>query len=196
MKDAFFRVLTVSSGRNARWVVFVVWILIAGGIGSLAGKLDSVQKNDSSSFLPGSAESSKVLQDIKRYPNGQTASAVVLYYRPGGLTPRDLAQINAARVRLNRNLPPFALAAPRVVVSKNRTTALLVPEVKFTGKSDIFKAAVKGINNATTFAARAHVPRQAAPARRPRRRAGNRRDRRPAARGAHAGRRPGGRLRL
>jgi RND superfamily putative drug exporter len=151
VKDVGVRILTVAAGRRARFVVLVVWLVIVAGIGSLAGKLDSVVKNEAESFLPGSAESSKVLEDIKRYPTGQTASAVVLYQRPGGLTPRDLAQINAARVKLNRNLPPFALAAPPVAVSKNRTTALLVPEVKFTGKSDIFKAAVKGIDNATTF---------------------------------------------
>ena len=153
MKDAFFRVLTVASGRNARWVVFVVWILIVAGIGSLAGKLDSVQKNDSSSFLPGSAESSKVIKDIKKYPGGETAAAVVLYRRDGGLTPKDLALIGAGRAKLNANLPPFVLPAPAIVVSKDHTTALVVPQIKFTGKSDVFKAAVRGINKATTFPA-------------------------------------------
>jgi putative drug exporter of the RND superfamily len=147
------RVLTIASGRISRWFVLILSIVILGGLGSLAGKLDSVVKNEAESFLPGSAESSKVLKDIKRYPNGQTASAVVLYYRPGGLRKSDLAQIQAARVKLNRNLPPFTLAAPPVVVSKNGTTALIVPELKFTGKSDVFKAAVKGIDNATTFSA-------------------------------------------
>jgi RND superfamily putative drug exporter len=88
VKDVGVRILTVAAGRRARFVVLVAWLVIVAGIGSLAGKLDSVVKNEAESFLPGSAESSKVLKDIKRYPKGQTASAVVLYRRPGGLTSR------------------------------------------------------------------------------------------------------------
>ncbi len=151
MKNAAFRVLTVAAGRKARFVVFAIWIVIFGGIGSLAGKLDNAEKNESSSFLPGDAESSKVIKEIKQYPGGETAAAVILYHRPGGLTKRDLAQIAAGRARLNAHLPPFVLPARPIVVSRDHTTALLVPQVKFTGKSEIFKAAVKGINRETTF---------------------------------------------
>ena len=134
-------------------MVLGVWILVLAGIGSLAGKLESAEKNESSSFLPGSAESSKVLKDVRQFPGGETAAAVILYRRDGGLTPRDLAQIQAARARLNRNLPPSVLAAPPIVVSRDHTTALLVPQLKFTGHQNIFEDAVKGVNRQTTFAA-------------------------------------------
>ena len=147
------RILTIASGRIARFVVLGVWIIVLAGIGSLAGKLESAEKNESSSFLPGSAESSKVLKDIRQFPGGETAAAVILYRRDGGLTPRDLAQIQAARARLNRNLPPSVLAAPPIVVSRDHTTALLVPQLKFTGHQNIFEDAVKGMNRQTTFAA-------------------------------------------
>ena len=146
------RILTLASGRIARFVVLAVWIVALGGIGSLSGKLENAEKNDSSSFLPGAAESSRVIKDIRQYPGGETAAAVVLYRRDGGLTRRDLAQIAAARARLNRTLPPAVLAAPPPVVSADRTTALLAPQIKFTGKTQIFKRAIKGINGATTFA--------------------------------------------
>ena len=106
------RILTIASGRIARFVVLGVWIIVLAGIGSLSGKLENAEKNESSSFLPGSAESSKVLKDIRQFPGGETAAAVILYRRDGGLTPRDLAQIQAARARLNRHLPPSVLAAP------------------------------------------------------------------------------------
>ena len=62
--------LTVASGRISRFVVFGVWILVLVGVGSVAGKLESAEKNEASSFLPGSAESSKVLKDIRQYPGG------------------------------------------------------------------------------------------------------------------------------
>jgi putative drug exporter of the RND superfamily len=151
VKDFGIRVLTIASGRRSRWVVLALSILVLGGLGSLSGKLNDVVKNEAESFLPGSAESSKVLKDIKQYPGGQTAAAVVLFRRDGGLSQRDLVQIRAARERLNHDLPRATLPAPPVVVSKDGTTALIVPEVKFTGKPKIFKAAVDGINDATTF---------------------------------------------
>jgi putative drug exporter of the RND superfamily len=164
VKELGARILTIASGRIARFVILGVWILVAAFIGSLAGKLDNAEKNESSSFLPGSAESSKVIKDIKRYPGGETASAVILYKRAGGLTRRDLAQIAAARVRLNQHLPPATLAAPPIVVSRDHTTALLVPQVKFTGKTEIFKSAIKGINGTTTFAAPGLVRKLTGPA--------------------------------
>jgi RND superfamily putative drug exporter len=131
--------------------VLAIWIVIVASIGSLAPKLDNAEKNDSSSFLPGSAESSQVIKAIKQYKGGETAAAVILYHRDGGLTARDLAQIVAARARLNSQLPRYVLAAPPVAVSRDRTTALVAPQVKFTGKAEIFKAAINGINRQTTF---------------------------------------------
>ena len=145
------RILTVASGRIARFVVLGVWVVVLVGVGSFAGKLESAEKNEASSFLPGSAESSKVLKDIRQYPGGETAAAVILYRRAGGLTPRDLVQIRAARARLNANLPRSALPAPAIRVSRDHTTALLVPQLKFTGHQNIFEDAVKSINRLTTF---------------------------------------------
>jgi RND superfamily putative drug exporter len=145
------RILTVASGRIARFVVLGAWVVVLVGIGSFAGKLESAEKNEATSFLPGSAESSKVLKDIRQYPGGETAAAVILYRRAGGLTPRDLAQIRAARVRLNANLPRSALPAPAIRISGDQTTALLVPQLKFTGHQEIFEDAVKSINRLTTF---------------------------------------------
>jgi RND superfamily putative drug exporter len=151
VKRAAFRVLTFAAGRKARFVVLAIWIVIVAGIGSLAPKLDNAEKNDSSSFLPGSAESSKVIKAIRQYPGGETAAAVILYHRSGGLSAHDLALIAAARARLNGHLPRYVLAAPPVAVSRDRTTALVVPQVKFTGKAEIFKAAINSINRQTTF---------------------------------------------
>ena len=109
------RILTIASGRIARFVVLGVWIIVLAGIGSLAGKLESAEKNESSSFLPGSAESSKVLKDIRQFPGGETAAAVILYRRDGGLTPRDLAQIQAARVPTRSRATAVSVCVPFAV---------------------------------------------------------------------------------
>jgi RND superfamily putative drug exporter len=80
------------SGRNSKWVVFGVWIVVILALGSFAGKLQSAQKNDQSSWLPKSAESTKELKiEGDFHPNWYPA--ILLYVRPSGLTDADKAQI-------------------------------------------------------------------------------------------------------
>jgi len=56
---AFARVV---SGRKSKWVVFAVWLLVIFSLGSFATKLNDAQKNDTTSWLPKSAESTKELK--------------------------------------------------------------------------------------------------------------------------------------
>src|SRR3954469_6193371 len=79
------RLLTLSAGRTAKWIVLVVVVLIYGGLASQAGKLEGAQKNESSSWLPADAESVKALDAVKRFPGGELAPAVVVFERRGGL---------------------------------------------------------------------------------------------------------------
>ena len=78
------------SGRRTKWAVLAFWIVVAGLIAPFAGKLESVEKNESSSYLPGSAESTKVLAITDKFQGGEVASAVVIYHRESGLTKADL----------------------------------------------------------------------------------------------------------
>src|SRR5215213_8735181 len=60
--------------------------------GSLAGKFEDAQENETSSFLPGGAESVKVVEAVKQYPTGENASAVTVIARDGApLTAADQA---------------------------------------------------------------------------------------------------------
>ena len=49
------------STRSKRWilpaVVVLLWLFVGGPLGSFAGRLAEVQKNDNAAFLPKSAES-------------------------------------------------------------------------------------------------------------------------------------------
>lgn len=80
-------------GRRSKWVVLVLWLVLLVAVSPLAQKLTDEQKNDSSTWLPGSAESTQVLTLQKDFlPD--TAPAVVVYARPGGLTETDRAKID------------------------------------------------------------------------------------------------------
>ena len=58
----------VPAGRTAKWVVFFVTLVVFAGFASQGGKFEQAQKNETSSFLPGSAESVKALKQIERFP--------------------------------------------------------------------------------------------------------------------------------
>ena len=80
-------------GRRTKWLVLVFWIVLVAVAGPFAGKLTGAQKNDAKNWLPGKAESTKVLDLQKAFQSPNTIPAVVVYERAGGLTPADKAKI-------------------------------------------------------------------------------------------------------
>ena len=77
------RILTIPSGRRAKWIVFVVMLLVAFFAGSYAGKFEDAQENETSSFLPGGAESVAVVDKVKQFPQGEVSTAVTVIARDG-----------------------------------------------------------------------------------------------------------------
>ena len=88
-------------GRKTKWLVLLFWLVVVGVLGPLAGKLTGVEKNDAQSWLPGKAESTKVLSAQKAFQSPNTFQAVVVYDRTTGLTPDD-------RVKAQRDIAQFA----------------------------------------------------------------------------------------
>src|SRR5437762_12877372 len=88
-------VASVVCGRWTKWLVLAVWLVILGVAGPLAGKLNGVEKNDNSAWLPGSAEATKVLELQKAFQAKDTAPAIVVYERGSGVTDADLRKATA-----------------------------------------------------------------------------------------------------
>lgn len=85
-----------SSRPRAVWVVLalgIIMFLVGGAGGSYEGKLSEVQKNDSSSFLPDSADSTKVADAATKFIGSQSIPGSIVYERKGGLTKADKAKI-------------------------------------------------------------------------------------------------------
>ncbi|MFE0175541.1 MMPL family transporter [Streptomyces sp. NPDC059002] len=80
-------------GRRSKWLVVLFWLVVIVVAAPLAQKLTDAQENDAESWLPGSAESTQVL-DLADGFRPETIPAVVVYAREGGLTARDRAQIS------------------------------------------------------------------------------------------------------
>jgi len=130
------RFLTLPAGRRAKWVVFAVWIVAVVGIGAanLPGKFSDAEKNESTSFLPGDAESTRALAVTKQLEGGERAATVIVYRRDGGLTGVDKSRIRYDIGRLNALDFPAASTFGAPQLSRDGTTALIVNSIKGNGK--------------------------------------------------------------
>ncbi len=79
----------------AKWVTLVVSLVVIGIMTVLGFKLTGVQENDVAAWLPGDAESTKVIQKSSAFSDPDSAPAVVLYVRDSGITPADFAKAKA-----------------------------------------------------------------------------------------------------
>jgi RND superfamily putative drug exporter len=90
------RIAAFPGGRWTKWVVLGFWIAVFAVAGPLAGKLNSAQQNDASSWLPQNAESTQVVDLAKRFAPSDVFPALVVYERTDGtITPADQAKVAA-----------------------------------------------------------------------------------------------------
>ncbi len=110
------------STRRLRWLipalVTIGWLLLGGIAGPFAGKLSQVATNDSSAFLPASAESTQVQQEQQAFTRSQVLPAIVVAQRESGITDADRQFLTSAAARFaiiagvqGKALPP-AEASP------------------------------------------------------------------------------------
>jgi len=88
-------VASIITGRRLKYVIILFWLIVVGVAGPLAGKLTGEQRNDAKTWLPGSAESTKVLDRQVAFASPDTIPAVIVYERQSGLTAADRAKIAA-----------------------------------------------------------------------------------------------------
>ncbi|MFC8880263.1 MMPL family transporter, partial [Streptomyces ardesiacus] len=75
------------STRRARWLVpvllLLVWLVVGGALGPYAGRLGEVATNDQASFLPRSAESTRVVEAQKAFLQDETLPVIVVWTADG-----------------------------------------------------------------------------------------------------------------
>jgi RND superfamily putative drug exporter len=145
--------------RVAVLVAWVVLVVLAAGPLDLMTKFSDAEDNESASFLPGDAESTKALSATERLQGGELAPAVVVYHRDGRLTAEDRRTIAADRAELNGLREGRGLTAKerrrdgdvpstgeilrtqtgpfsRPLVSPNGTTAILTAPIRGNGETE------------------------------------------------------------
>src|SRR5688500_12109964 len=88
------RVAAIVSGRRAKWLIVVLWLILVFVAAPLSGKLADETEDETADFLPRDAESKQVLETLEeQFPGGDTENTIVVYRREGGLTPEDRERI-------------------------------------------------------------------------------------------------------
>jgi RND superfamily putative drug exporter len=139
------RLLTVPSGATAKWVIFATWVAIAfGAIGfGLVSKFSEAENNESTSFLPSDAESTRALAVVEQLQQGEQAAIIIVYRREGGLTradqqriSEDVRELNAAREQDRDTYRAVAPFRPPGQGTQTRDAALVVSSIVGDGESD------------------------------------------------------------
>jgi RND superfamily putative drug exporter len=134
------RLLALPAGRRAKWIVFGLWLALMFGAlaAQLPTKFQEAEDNESTSFLPGDAESTKALNAVTELQDGERAAIVVVYRREGGLTDADNARIAADREELNDAVKRYPQVAPfaEPVPGPEGDAALLVGSLEGDGETD------------------------------------------------------------
>jgi len=122
-----------------KWLFLAVWLLIAFaiGAGNLPTKFDDAQNNESSSFLPGDAESTKALVASEEIQGDELLPIVIVYKRADGkLSESDLERIETDRAALNADLPRRTAQYSKPTPSPDGSTALLESEIRANGEAE------------------------------------------------------------
>ncbi len=105
--------------------VAVIALLAGGAGGAYQGKLSQVQKNDNSSYLPTSAESTKASNEAALFSTSQSLPGFLVFQRDSGLTPGDRTAIAAAFTRISTQKGVDTQALTPVTYSKDGTAAAI-----------------------------------------------------------------------
>jgi RND superfamily putative drug exporter len=106
----------------------VAWIAVAGWGGPYFGRVDEVSVNDQASYLPSSAESTKVQKRFTDFFGDSTIPAVVVAERPGGTTAQDQAWLQELFTRLPEEVPAISGGvSPAITSADGEAAQIFVP---------------------------------------------------------------------
>ncbi len=119
------QVATWITHRRAKWAVLALLLVTLGGLGSFGSQLTSVQENDVAAWLPGDAESTRVIEEAARFSDPNAVPAIVLIETDEPGTPEDLARL-APLVEELQALPDVTGEVAGPIPSRDGRAAQLV----------------------------------------------------------------------
>lgn len=109
-------------------VLTLAWLAVAGVGGPYFGKISEVSSNDRTTFLPASAESTRVNDRLPEFQGDDAIPAIVIAARPGGLTDDDLAQLTEFASSASEDVPAvLGSASPPVQSEDGEAAQIFIP---------------------------------------------------------------------
>jgi RND superfamily putative drug exporter len=140
-------------------VLGVLVFLVGGFGGSYQGRLGEVQKNDNAAYLPATAESTRVSDELNRFSPVQTIPGFLVYQRAGGLTTADKTKIAADLAAVRRTEGVAVAQVPEPQFSRDGTTAsIAVPLIGRNGSTEVDGPTLVKIETAVVDTAKSGVP--------------------------------------
>jgi len=139
------RLAALVSGRRSKFLILALWVLLAAAAGPLAGKFESAQQNEPSSFLPGNAESVRVLDASDGFSSGQGTPAIVVYSAPDGFSESGRAAVGARREAIASAGIEGVTAVTPPVYAQDGTAALLTVPIVAGGDEEVLIDGVDSI---------------------------------------------------
>ena len=134
------RLLTLPSRRGLKWVFLAAWLIIVAAVigGDLPTKFDDAQSNESTSFLPGNAESTAALAATEEIQGGDELLPLVIVYQSeeGALNAADRERIESDREALNADLPRRTDPYTKPIRSEDGAAALLTAQIHANGEGE------------------------------------------------------------
>jgi RND superfamily putative drug exporter len=121
------RLARFPSSRVTKWFVVAFWIIVVGLLFGPASKLPDVLNNEAASWLPEDAQSTRVVAQIADFQSTNEFPAVVIYERPSGITPADLAAVTAQVSRFNTLEPVKRDAVGPIPSRDSQALQVIVP---------------------------------------------------------------------
>ena len=113
-----------------RVAVLAAWVIVFVGCIALnvPGKFSDAEVNESTSYLPDDAESTRALAVSEELTGGEQAAVVIGYRREGGLTPADRAHIASDVRELNEMAGRYPQLQRNPRTGRAFTTSALAPD--------------------------------------------------------------------
>lgn len=111
-------------------ILIVVWFTVGGLGGPYFGKISEVASNDQSSFLPGSAESTQVNEELKKFQSQESIPAILIFTNNDQKLSNETRQEIQQETKKLAELPDTAGEVSPPIISEDEKAALVIVNMK------------------------------------------------------------------
>lgn len=130
--------------------LIIVWFAAAGVGGPYFGRIEEVSSNDLSTFLPKSAESTAVNNELSKFQDNKTIPATIVFESPQALTSDEMATLTQLGAQLQKTDGVNGTISPPIIAKDGKAALIVVPLDREAKLKTVFGELKKTISNTDT----------------------------------------------